>query len=155
MHICHVRIFLIVIMVAACWTYPVSRPGAGTPIGKHPALGCWELTLDRADSLYWRWPGRLRLDSLSSGSGSGQLSLRIGVQPDSVGHHRLTGNWSPFRHTDSIQVLINQGLGGLDLRLRPRGDTLRGYAGRLSDMGHAGILGNVVGTRIDCSVLRS
>jgi hypothetical protein len=128
---------------------PRLAPVSTLSLSTHPAVGCWQIAERlwsdvRIDTLV------LHLDSVPEDS----LHLRVTLAPPDSAVRRRTSfsRWGIYdSHTDSVYVVLGDGLTGLALRLRIAGDALEGGAYSFVDFSPAPRRSRAVsGLRIPC-----
>ena len=154
------RLLIVLLACAACRLHAPSIPLVGQyPIATHPAVGCWEIRPIRGRSRFLPTPISLRLDTVLANPEDSDMRLQVRMDTATV--VRLWGSnpihvryWAPYRNDDRVIVLFGNGTSSLDMRLRVRGNQMRGSSAQSTDIGWWDTDGpDIEGSRVPCDAL--
>ncbi len=121
----------------------------------HPAVGCWELAAAHGRSTYLPGTVRVRLDTVLVEPDAREALMQVHLDSSTiqrmVGKSRIfIAHWGPYQRGDRILLFWGDGLTGLDMRLRVRGDRMEGPSANTSDtpLDRAGP--EIIGHRVAC-----
>ena len=148
--------FCLLTLLAGCKVPPPPLASVFDAVARnHPAVGCWELSSAHGSSPYLPGIVRIRLDTALVQPDTRDALMQVHLDSGTI--HRMIGrsrifiaHWGPYRSGERVFVFWGDGLTGLDMRLRVRGDQMSGPSANVSDTPMDTDGPEVVGHRVAC-----